>query len=124
MPDAVVLFARLLMAAIFLRSGFGKLMAPSATMATFHHDHVPVVGAAYALAIVLELGGGALVLLGWRTRTAAVALAVWCVATAVVAHWHPGIAAQMINFMKNLCMAGGFLMLWASGPGRFSVDRG
>lgn len=123
MTDAVVLLARLLMSAIFIRGGIGKLMAPTATMGMFRHEHVPVVGAAYAVAILVEIGGGVLALLGWRTRPAALVLAAWCIATAATAHWHPDNTAQMTSFMKNLCMAGGFLLLWAFGPGRFSVDR-
>lgn len=123
MTDAVMLLARLLMSAVFIRGGIGKLLAPASTMATFHHQHLPVVGAVYALAIAVELGGGAATLLGWRTRAVALVLAAWCTATAAVAHWHPGESAQMVQFTKNLCMAGGFLLLWAQGAGRFSVDR-
>ena len=96
MIDAVVLLARLLMSVVFIRGGIGKLLAPSTTMATFHHLHLPLVGAVYALAVAVELGGGAATLLGWRARAAAVVLAAWCVATAAVAHWHPGSSAQMI----------------------------
>jgi putative oxidoreductase len=120
---ALALLGRVLMSAIFLRGGFGKLMAPTATMAMFTHYDLPLPGAAYALAIVIELGGGALVLLGWRTRPAALALAVWSIATAMVAHYHPGDTNQMIHFMKNVCMAGGFLQLAVYGAGRFSLDR-
>jgi len=72
----------------------------------------------------VELGGGVLTLVGWKTRYVAPVMAVWCVATALVAHWHPGDSAQMINFYKNLCMAGGFLQLAAYGAGRLSLDRG
>jgi len=123
MTDAVVLLGRLLMSAIFIRSGIGKLLAPAATMSTFQHQHLPLVGAVYALAVAVEIGGGVAVLLGWRTHVAALVLAAWCVATAAVAHWHPGNAAQMVQLTKNLCMAGGFLLLWAHGAGRFSLDR-
>ena len=121
--QAVILLGRVLMSAIFLRSGYGKLMAPAATMGMFAHYHLPVVGAAYALAVVVELIGGALVLVGWQTRYVAPVMAVWCVATAWVAHLHPDDTMQMINFYKNLCMAGGFLVLAASGAGRISLDR-
>ncbi len=121
--QALALLGRVLMSAIFLRGGYGKLMAPTATMGMFTHYHLPLVGAAYALAVVVELLGGALVLVGWKMRLVAPVMAVWCIATALVAHLHPDDTMQMINFMKNLCMAGGFLQLAAFGAGRFSVDR-
>lgn len=121
--QAVALLGRVLMSAIFLMGGYRKLMAPAATMGMLTHYHLPVVGAAYALAVVVELGGGALVLIGWKTRLVAPVMAVWCVATALVAHWHPDDTMQMIHFMKNLCMAGGFLQLAVYGAGRLSLDR-
>ena len=123
MSDAVALLGRLLMSPVFLRSGLLKLMAPAATMGSFGRLHLPVPGAAYAVALLVEIGAGALVLLGWRARPAALVLGAWCIATALVAHWHPRESAQMLQFTKNLCMAGGFLFLWAYGPGRFSMDR-
>jgi putative oxidoreductase len=122
--NSLALVGRLLMSAIFLWAGYGKAMAPTATMAGFASHHLPLVPAAYALALVIELGGGALVLIGWKTRPVAVVMAAWCIATALVAHLHPGDTGQMIHFMKNVCMAGGFLQLAAFGAGRFSVDRG
>lgn len=122
--QALALLGRVLMSVIFLHSGYGKLMAPGATMGMLTHLHLPLVGAAYALSVAVELLGGALVLVGWKMRLVAPVMAVWCIATALVAHLHPDDAAQMINFMKNLCMAGGFLQLAAYGAGRFSVDRG
>ncbi|HTB42749.1 MAG TPA: DoxX family protein [Acetobacteraceae bacterium] len=121
--QALALLGRVLMSVIFLRGGYGKLMAPTATMGMFTHYHLPVVGAVYAVAVVVELVGGALILIGWKTRFVAPVMAVWCIATALVAHWHPDDNMQMINFMKNLCMAGGFLQLAVYGAGPFSVDR-
>jgi putative oxidoreductase len=121
--QALALLGRVLMSVIFVWGGYRKLMAPAATMGMFTHYHLPVVGAAYAVAVAVELGGGALILLGWKTRLVAPVMAVWCLATALVAHWHPDDTTQMINFMKNVCMAGGFLQLAVYGAGRFSVDR-
>lgn len=121
--DWVGLLGRLLMSAIFIHGGFTKAMAPTATMAFFAKDGVVVPGAAYALALLVEIGGGILFLIGWRSRLTALALAAWCVATAMVAHYHPESRDQMIHFMKNLCMAGGFLQVVALGAGRLSVDR-
>jgi len=112
----IILLGRMLMSAIFLRGGYGKLMAPTATMGM-------LMQVAYGLAVAVELLGGALILVGWKTRLVAPIMAVWCIATAFVAHWHPDDTAQMINFMKNLGMAGGFLQLAAFGPGLLSIDR-
>jgi putative oxidoreductase len=71
----------------------------------------------------VEIGAGIAFLLGWNGKAAALILAVWCVATAFVAHYHPGDTNQMIHFTKNLCMAGGFLQVVAYGTGAFSLDR-
>jgi putative oxidoreductase len=119
----VILLSRVLMAAIFIRGGYGKAMNPSATMATFAHYNLPLPGAAYAVALLVEIGAGIAFLLGWNGKAAALILAVWCVATALVAHYHPGDTNQMIHFMKNLCMAGGFLQVVVYGTGAFSLDR-
>ena len=122
--DWIALFGRVLMSAIFIRGGYLKALAPAATMAMFHRLGLPLPGAAYAVALAVELGVGFLFLIGFRPRTTGLILAAWCVATAMVAHDHPGNAEQMMNFMKNVAMAGGFLQIVAFGPGRFSLDRG
>ena len=119
----MILLSRVLMAAIFIESGIGKARAPSETMAGFARLHVLIPGAAYAVALLVEIGGGIAFLVGWKARWSALVLAIWCIVTALVAHYHPDDRGQMINFMKNLCMAGGFLQVVAYGAGRFSVDR-
>jgi putative oxidoreductase len=119
----VILLSRILMATIFVHDGFLKAMNPSATMAAITKYGLPLPGLGYAVALLVEVGAGLAFLLGWKGRTAALILAVWCVATAFVAHYHPGDRGQMIHFMKNLCMAGGFLQVVAYGVGAFSVDR-
>jgi putative oxidoreductase len=122
--DWVGLLGRILMSAIFIHGGILKAMAPAATMAYFTKDGVPVPGAAYAVALLVEIGGGVLFLVGWRARLTALVLAIWCIATAMVAHYHPENREAMIHFMKNVCMAGGFLQVVAYGAGRLSLDRG
>jgi putative oxidoreductase len=121
--DKVALLARILLSAIFLRAGYGKLMAPSASMAMIAHNGFPVPEAAYVVAVGVELGGGALVLLGYHARWAAAVLAAFCLVTAFQVHWHPNDPGQMINFWKNVAIAGGFLQLAATGPGRLSLSR-
>ena len=119
----VALLGRVMMCAIFLWTGVGKALAPAATMATFSRLGLPLPPAAYAVAVLVELGGGIILLLGWKSRWAALVLAVWCISTALVAHLHPDDRNQMIHFMKNVCMAGGFLQIAAFGAGRLSLDR-
>jgi putative oxidoreductase len=122
--DWVGLLGRVLMSAIFISAGYSKAMAPTATMAMMGHYGLPLPGAAYAVTLIVELGVGIVFLLGYRARLTALVLAVWCIATAMVAHYHPGDTGQMIHFMKNVCMAGGFLQVVAFGAGRISFDRG
>jgi putative oxidoreductase len=119
----VVLLSRVLMAAIFVHGGINKAMAPTATMATLARYSLPMPGVAYAVSLLVEIGAGIAFLVGWKAKAAALVLAIWCVATAFVAHYHPGDQGQMIHFMKNMCMAGGFLQVVAYGAGRFSIDR-
>lgn len=121
--DWVGLAGRILMAAIFIHGGYQKAMAPAATMAMFAKLGLPLPGAAYALTLAVEIGVGVVFLIGFRARTTALILAAWCIATAMVAHYHPENREQMIHFMKNVCMAGGFLQIVAFGAGRLSVDR-
>jgi putative oxidoreductase len=122
--DWVGLLGRVLMSALFIWAGALKAMAPTATIAYFAREALPVPGAAYALALLVEIGGGIVFLTGWRARAVALVLATWCLATAAIAHYHPENREQMINLMKNICMAGGFLQVVAFGAGRISLDRG
>ena len=122
--DWVGLAGRVLMSAIFIQGGINKALAPAATMAYFTKLGLPMPGAAYALTLIIEIGAGLLFLVGFRARLTGLVLAAWCVATAFAAHYHPGDSGQMIHFMKNICMAGGFLQVVAFGAGRLSADRG
>ncbi len=121
--DAIALIGRILMSVIFITSGFGKLLGPANTIQHIAADGLPLPPAAYAVAVLCEFGGGLAILLGWQTRVAAAALSLFCLATAFTVHFHPGVGAQMINFWKNITMAGGFLFVLAHGAGAFSLDE-
>jgi putative oxidoreductase len=123
MTSIVQLLGRILMAAIFIEGGIHKAMARVPTMAMLDHYNLPNPSLAFVVTVAVELGGGLAVLVGWKTKHAALILAFWCIATALVAHYHPGDKGQMIHFMKNVCMAGGFLQLYVLGAGRYSLDR-
>jgi putative oxidoreductase len=118
---AVPALGRLLLAAIFLWSGFGKLMAPGPTIAYIAHAGLPVPPAAYVVSLIVELGGGIALLLGFQTRVVAAALGLFCLVTAFAVH---GFAdrANEINAMKNIAMTGGFLYVIAYGAGAWSLD--
>ncbi|MDB5875073.1 MAG: LysR family transcriptional regulator [Ramlibacter sp.] len=119
---AVALLGRILLAALFLASGLGKLAAAGATQAYIASVGIPFPVLAYIAAIVLEVGAGLLLLGGYRTRVAAIALAGYCVLTAVLFHSNLADQNQAIHLLKDIAIAGGLLQLAAFGAGRFSLD--
>lgn len=121
--SSLAFIGRILVAAIFLVSGFGKLVAPSATLGYIGSLGLPAPMLGYAGALALELAGGALMIAGYRTRAVAALLAIYCLATALIFHHSLGDQNQMFHFLKNLAMAGGLLQLVANGAGAFSVDH-
>ena len=120
--STVTLVARLLLCAIFIWAGWGKLLAPSGTIAYFGQIGLPVPVAAYVVTVVVELGGGLLLLAGYATRPVAVVLGVWCILTALVAHSNFADRNMEIQFFKNVAIAGGFASLAVLGGGGYSVD--
>ncbi len=121
--DALIVVGRMLASVIFILGGWSKLMGMVATKAYFAKIGVPLPEIAYWVAVAVELGGGVLFLLGLQTRLLGIVLAVFCIATAVLAHANFADPGQQINFLKNVCMAGGFLAFAAVGGGAFSLDR-
>ena len=113
----VVLLARAMMAYVFVVEGFGKITS-YAGVAAYMREH-GVAPALLPLVILTEFGGGLLVLVGFKTRWAAVALAGFCLLTALIFHLASG---ETIEFQKNVAMAGGFLVLAVFGPGAWSID--
>ncbi len=121
MNNAIILLARLLMAHIFVLAGLSKLGASYASTGGYMQA-MGVPAQLLPLVIALEIGGGLALVLGLFTRWAALALAGFSVASAVIFHTNFGDQAQMILFMKNLAMAGGLLMLFVHGAGGWSLD--
>jgi len=111
------LIARAMLAYIFIVEGVGKI-AGYAAVAGYMQAH-GVDGRLLPLVILTELGGGLMVLFGFKTRWAAIALCGFCLLTALFFH---SSADQAIELQKNLAMAGGFLTLMILGPGAWSLD--
>lgn len=120
--STVILIGRILLSIIFILSGFSKLTALGGTAGYFGSMGIPAPMVVAVLVGLLELLGGLAVLIGFRTRDAAFALAAFSIASAFVAHMNWSDMMQLINFQKNLAMAGGFLVLAAYGAGPLSVD--
>ena len=121
-PGVVPFVGRILVATIFILSGFGKIAAPAATQGYIAAMGLPAPVLAYLGAIVVELGGGLLLLAGYRTKLIAAALAAFSIVTAFIFHHALADQNQMIHFLKNFAMAGGLLQFVAYGAGRISVD--
>jgi len=119
---AAAAFGRLLIAVIFLVSGLGKIAAPAMTQGYIASAGLPAPALAYLIAIVVEVGGGVLLVVGFQTRLVALVMAVFSVVTAVGFHHDFADQNQMIHFLKNIAMAGGLLQIVAFGGGAFSLD--
>jgi putative oxidoreductase len=120
MKNFLDLAGRILLAVLFLVAGIGKLGDYAGTQAYMASQGVP--GALLPAVIALELGGAALVVAGLWTRIAALALAAFTELAALLFHADFADPMQQIMFLKNLSIAGGFLLLAANGAGAWSVD--
>jgi putative oxidoreductase len=118
--SSVMLVARCLLASLFLWSGIGKITGYDAA-GQFMVQH-GTIGMLLPLAIIVEIGGAALLIVGFKVRFAALALAGFCVVTALLFHANFNDRTQMTHFFKNVALAGGLLALYVSGPGRMSFD--
>ncbi len=113
---------RALLALIFFASGASKVAAPEATQAYIASAGLPLPLISYLVAVIVELGGGIAILLGYHARISSLAVAVFTVAAAVFFHSNLADQNQMIHFMKNLAITGGLLQVAAFGAGGFSLD--
>lgn len=120
MKGLTLLIGRILLAVMFVSAGWGKIGGFEGTQGYMESMGLP--GALLPLVILLELGGGLAIIVGLGTRTLSVFLALFCIASALIFHSDFSQQMQSVMFMKNLAIAGGFLVLAASGPGAISID--
>jgi putative oxidoreductase len=115
-------FGRLLIAAIFLMSGLGKIANPEMTQGYIASAGLPFPLLAYLIAVAVEVGGGALLVVGFQTRIVSIVLAIFTIAAALSFHHNFADQNQMVHFLKNIAITGGLLQVVAFGAGRFSID--
>ena len=133
--NVIILVARILLSFMFIFSGFGKLSDPAGTACMIAGAGMPAATLLTYLAGLFELVTGLCVLVGFQTRIVGYALAVFCVFTGIVFHlptvnvpdfpaaangWINGL--NFVNFLKNVTLAGAYLMLATNGPGVYSLD--
>lgn len=120
--DQAALVGRVFYASLFIVYGYMKLTGFAGATGYMTKMGLPAPTLAAALAVIIELGGGLLVLIGYQTRLVALALAVYVFIAALIAHAHFGDPNQMSHFMKNMAIVGGGLFLMATGGGAWSLD--
>jgi putative oxidoreductase len=113
---------RVLIAAIFVLSGFSKLTTPEMTIGYIQTMGLPLPVVSYGAAVLIEIVGGLALIVGFQTRLAALALAAFSLLTAVTFHADLADQNQFIHFFKNVAMTGGLLQVLAFGAGPFSFD--
>lgn len=128
LANTLALVGRILLAWLFIDSGYAKIGGFQGTVGYIASKGLPGAQALAAAALVVELGGAALLVIGWKARWAALALAVFTAVATFFFHnfWAMPEAQQAIQklmFLKNLAIIGGLLFVVAYGAGRFSVDR-
>jgi putative oxidoreductase len=117
----IPLIARILLSAIFLWSGVGKILNPAATQEYMAANGMPFTSALLIGAIAIEVLGGLSVLLGYKVRIGAIALSVFLVITTLIFHTDLSDQIQQIMFMKNIAILGGLLLLIQYGPGNIAL---
>ncbi|WP_313700191.1 DoxX family protein [Pantoea sp.] len=119
--DVDLLVARVLMPILFITAGWGKITGYAGTQQYMEAMGVP--GFMLPLVILLEFGGGLAILFGFLTRFTALFTAGFTILTAFLFHSNFAEGVNQLMFMKNLSIAGGFLVLGLVGPGAYSIDR-
>jgi putative oxidoreductase len=127
--DLLALVGRVLLGLIFVLSGWGKLTGFAGAAGYIASKGLPMPELLAGIAVAIELGGGLALVVGFKARWAALAIAVFLVVISPIFHnfWDAPAAQamnQQIHFMKNVAILGGMLIVMAFGPGRFSIDKG
>lgn len=126
--QAAPLIGRILVAAIFLWSGIGKIGGFAGTAGYMASKGLPMAEVLLVITIIVEIGAALMIIVGYKARLGALALLLWMIPVTLIFHAFWAVPAdqvqmQMINFFKNLGLMGAMLLIIGFGPGAYSVDR-
>lgn len=121
--NIIPLISRVLLSALFIMSGINKILNPVATQQYMASFGMPLTGLLLIAAIVIELAGGLSVLLGYKARWGAIALVIFLIPATLIFHTNFADQMQTIQFMKNLAILGGLLMIIQYGSGAIALKR-
>lgn len=125
--SGLTLAARILLVALFLPAGIGKLTGFAGTVGYISSVGLPLPGVAAAVALIVEIVGSLALLVGFGTRFAALALAAFTLVASFFFHAYWAVPADQafvtqLLFFKNIAVVGGLLALAANGAGQWSLD--
>lgn len=120
--DSAALIGRFFFASMFLLFGYGKLTGHAGTASYMGSLGLPAPALFTVLAIIIEIGAGLLVLVGYKTRLVCLGLAIYVLVSALIGHSHLEDLNQFQHFMKNMAIVGGSLAFVAFGGGAYSLD--
>jgi putative oxidoreductase len=126
--DELILLARILLMILFVMFGWQKLIGFSGIVGYMTSIGLPAPALAAVIAVVMEFVVGIALVIGFYTRPLALLMAIYTLATALIGHRYWTLTgmdqyANMINFYKNISIIGGLILLCATGPGKYSIDR-
>ena len=121
MNNILNLIGRILISSVFLISGFNKINQYDGTIEWMESFGVP--GILIIPAILLEIIGSLMIIIGYKTRVIATLFSIFCITLAIIFHNDFSDQMQLVSFLKNLALAGGFLFLAVSGSGKISLDK-
>ena len=123
MNSLAVLAGRIMLALIFLQSGIEKITSYSMVLGYMTKAGLPFPKVLLVISAIVEIGCALALIVGWKTRLAAIGLVIWMIPVTLIFHNPTAGGEAMVHFMKNLAITGGLLVLFASGPGPLSLGR-
>ena len=116
----IEIFGRIFLSAIFLIAGVNKIFNYEGT--TSYMESFGIPGFLYIPVIIVEILFPLLIIIGYQTKISAFILAIFCISLAIIFHTDFSNQMQLMSFLKNFAIAGGFIIIFVNGPGRWSID--